>query len=110
MYYRELNLCYHSLLLFYVGGRYCHQTSSLFTIRIITNKYTTGRQQKKEGQDRIGNSLHGNIQKRTIKENHIHRRTYIQKKNIHKYDKLRNLYTGINIHPTQTHMIAEPFD
>ena len=25
-------------------------------------------------------------------------------------NKLRNLYTGINTHPTQTHMIAEPFD
>ena len=29
---------------------------------------------------------------------------------IHNNNKLRNLYTGINIHPTQTHMIAEPFD
>ena len=32
------------------------------------------------------------------------------KKNIHNNNKLRDLYTGINIHPTQTHMIAEPFD
>ena len=29
---------------------------------------------------------------------------------IHDNNKPRNLYTGINIHPTQTHMIAEPFD
>ena len=46
----------------------------------------------------------------------IHKRTYIQKKqnktttDIHNNNKLRNLYTGINIHPTQTHMFAEPFD
>ena len=29
---------------------------------------------------------------------------------IYNNDKLKNLYTGINIHSTQTHMIAEPFD
>ena len=29
---------------------------------------------------------------------------------IHNNNRLINLYTGINIHPTQTHMIAEPFD
>ena len=38
----------------------------------------------------------------------------IQKKttttDTHNNNKLRNLYTGINIHPTQTHMFAEPFD
>ena len=33
-----------------------------------------------------------------------------QKTNIHNNNKLRNLYTCINIHPTQTHKIAEPFD
>ena len=32
-------------------------------------------------------------------------------KNIHNSNnKLRNVYTGINIHSTQTHMIAESFD
>ena len=29
---------------------------------------------------------------------------------IHNNNKLRNLYICINIHPTQTHMIAEPSD
>ena len=33
----------------YVRGRYCHQTSSLFTI-IPKNIYTTGRQQKRKGE------------------------------------------------------------
>ena len=61
------------------------------------------------------NNLHGNIQRRRNNKNinYIHRTTYIQKKykkNIHNNNKLRNLYTGINTHPTQTHMIAEPFD
>ena len=44
-------------------------------------------------------------------------KTYIQKKqkkttttDMHYNNKLRNLYTGINIHPTPTHMIVEPFD
>ena len=35
---------------------------------------------------------------------------YKIKKNIHNNNKVKNLYTGINIHPTQTHMLAEPFD
>ena len=42
---------------------------------------------------------------------------YIQKNkkettttDIHNNNKLRNLYTGINMHPTQTYMIAELFD
>ena len=45
-------------------------------------------------------------------EEHINKKyKKIQKKtNIHNNNKLRNLYTGISIHPTQTHMIAEPFD
>ena len=41
-------------------------------------------------------------------EQHIYKKK--QKKNIHNNNKLRNLYTVINTHPTQTHMIAEPFD
>ena len=47
------------------------------------------------------------------KLNDIYKRTYIQKKtttDIHNNKKLRNLSTGINIHPTQIHMIVEPFD
>ena len=81
--------------------------------------------------DRKGQELHENIQKRRIKplprqiKKDIHKRTYIQKEknnkkkrkknknttttDIHNNKKLRNLYTG-NIHPTPTHMIAEPFD
>ena len=39
-------------------------------------------------------------------EEHISKK----KQNIHNNNKLKNLYTSINIHPTQTHMIAEPFD
>ena len=44
----------------------------------------------------------------------IYTKEHIYKKSptttgIHNNNKLRNLYTG-NIHPTQTHMIAEPFD
>ena len=51
----------------------------------------------------------------------IYTKEHIYKKNtkktttttdMHNNKKLRNLYTGINIHrsPTSTHMIAEPFD
>ena len=40
-------------------------------------------------------------------EQHVYKK---KQKNQHNNNKLRNLYTGISIHPTQTHMIAEPFD
>ena len=43
------------------------------------------------------------------KEEHIYKKKQ-QTTDIHNNNKLRNLYTCINIHPTQTHMIAEPFD
>ena len=44
----------------------------------------------------------------TEEHNYI-QNTKQKNKNIHNNNKLRNLYTGINIHPTQTHMVAEPF-
>ena len=107
----------------YVGGRYCHQTSTLFTI--ITKQIHHRQTTKKKRRDRKGQSLHGNIQKRRNKKIKIIM-TYTQKnistkkkqkknnkktnKNIHSNNKLRNLHTFINIHPTQTHVIAEPFD
>ena len=67
-----------------VGGRYCHQTSSLFTIltKHIHHRQTT----KKKRRDRKGQELRGNIQKRRIKplprkiKKNIYKRTYIQKK------------------------------
>ena len=44
----------------------------------------------------------------------IYTKEHIYKKetttDIHNNKKLRNLYTGINIHPTQIPMIVEPFD
>ena len=40
---------------------------------------------------------------------HIYKKTTTTT-DIHNNNKLRNLYTGINIHPTHTHMIAEIFD
>ena len=43
-----------------VGGRYCHQASSLFT---IINKHIHHRQTTKKRLDRKGQELHGNIQK-----------------------------------------------
>ena len=80
-------------------------------------------QTTKKRQDRKGQELHGNIQKERIKplprkiKKDIHKRTYIQKNkqkktttDIHNNKKLRNLYTGINIHPTPTHMTVETFD
>ena len=48
----------------------------------------------------------------TKEHNYIQKKTKKNKKttDIHNNNKLRILYTGINIHPTQTQMIAEPFD
>ena len=46
------------------------------------------------------------IQKRKKQNNRKQKKTQQQTYTIM---KLRNLYTG-NIHPTPTHMIAEPFD
>ena len=88
-----------------------HQTSSLFTIitkHSIHHRQTT----KKKRRDRKGQELHGNIQKR-IRIKPLPRKIKKDKKkttDIHNNKKLRNLYTGINIHPTPIHMIAEPFD
>ena len=41
---------------------------------------------------------------------HIYKKKQKKTTDIQNNNKLRNLYTGINIHPTQTYMIAEPFD
>ena len=110
-----------------MGGRYCHQTSSLFTIITKHIAYTTGRQQKRKGETekdknymkiyrREKSSLYQG-KKRIYTKEHIYKKKKKQKKNtqhtttdIHNNEnKLRKLYTG-NIHPTPTHMIAEPFD
>ena len=50
----------------------------------------------------------------TKEHNNIYKKTKNKKKttttDIHNNNILRNMYSGINIHPTQTHMIAEAFD
>ena len=48
----------------YVGGRYCHQTSTLFTI--ITKQIHNRQTKKKKGETEEDNNLHRNIQKRRI--------------------------------------------
>ena len=60
--------------------------------------------------------MHIQKRRKNKNENHIQRRVHVKKttRNIHNNNnnnnKLKNLYTGINIHPTQTHLIAEPYD
>ena len=95
-----------------MGGRYCHQTSTLFKIitKQIHHSHTTKKGKMRQKMTII--TWKYTKEKNQGNKNYIDRRTYIQKnkKNIHNNNKMRNLYTGINIHPTQAHMIAQPFD
>ena len=94
----------------YVGGRYCHQTSTLFTIvtKQIHHRQTTKKLKARQKRTIIYMEICRREESRKIKIIYTEEHKY--KKNIHNNNKLRNLYTGSNICPTQTHMIAEPFD
>ena len=72
----------------YVGGRYCHQTSSLFTIitKHIHHRETT----KKKRRDRKGQELHENIQKRRIKRLPRKKKEGYTQKNIYTKKKEKN--------------------
>ena len=102
----------------YVGGRYCHQTSSLFTIitKHIHHRQTTKKEKARQKRTVITWTYTEEKNQAFIEEikmiytkEHIYKKKKKKKKpDIHNNNKLRNLDTGI--HPAQTHMIAEPFD
>ena len=89
-----------------VEGMYCHQTSNLLTIitKQIHHRLTT----KKDNEYmEIYRREESRIIQIIYTEEHIYNK---KTTDIHNNNTLRSLYTGINIHHTQTHMIAEPFD